>query len=84
MSEISVIDRISRKKISEDIEKMKTSTTRSNWYNMLYLKHIYLFFSNTHKIFTGIDQILSHKTWPNKYKRIQSYKICSLTKMEPN
>ena len=42
----------------------------------------YTFLSSTNVLLTEIDHILGHKTSFNTFKRIESYRECSLTTME--
>lgn len=77
--------RKSEQKISKDMKDLIKTI------NQLDLNNIFrtlqpitaenTFFPNVHEAFVKIDHILGHKTRFNKFKRIKTNEICSLTTM---
>ena len=69
----SILNRWSRQKISKEPVKVSKTIEQINptdIYWTFYPTAIeYIFISNTHKIFSSFDYILSHKTSPSKFKK---------------
>ena len=70
----SILNRWSRQKISKEPVKVSKTIEQINptdIYWPFYPTAVeYIFISNTHRIFSSFDYILSHKTSPSKFKKI--------------
>lgn len=78
---VSITDRTTREKSSKHIEDLTLDPT-DNYKTLHPGTAEQTFFSNTHGTFSRIDFMIDYKTNFNKFKRFESYNVCSLTIMQ--
>ena len=81
----SVINRSGRQKINKDRIELNT-INRLETIDIYRFLHPavaeYTFFTSSHGTLTGPDHILGHKTYFNKFKRVEIIQLCLLATVE--